>query len=554
MKTSKTSTHEKVLKLQKKIFRALRIEADLLLGTTPSSIKKYQRENDRDFKPRQKAYAALQKGELIKEIAQADVTFIADFHTFDQAQRGALRIIKEVFASSPGPWVIGLELIPSQFQDSLDKFQAGEISLTKFHEIIAYNDEWGFPWKNYALVFDWAKENQVKLIALNRPKAVFSPKEDKELHSRDQWAAGIITDLFIPFLKNDWENRPKVLVLYGELHIGTLHLPTALKKISKSTLKKELSWTSVHQNDDALFWRLAKKKIEQETDVLRLKKNVFCVFSGTPWAKLQSLISWAENGISDPTENEQDHLSLIRSYGETLAQFLGVSPPSYESLTIYTIEQVDFLDHLNRFKNITTAERKIVRFLTTSNQRFFISKTSTLYLGFFSHNGASELAGIHLLRSHSPYEIFFIKERDDFYRMILESTFGFFSSLILNPKRKCDLSIDHKRRIKALKEGEPQAFPCEKEARKLAIEFIRKPLSSKLKIENFQSHPKRRPTLIMVARYLGKFLGKKLYQDVLSEKISIERTRNIFLLPPQKSSDFFETNYRELVRLLYNPI
>src|SRR5690348_8886955 len=83
--TSTFSPHQRALKLQKKIFRSLKLEADLLLGKTPDSIIQYEKEARADFQPGG-PYENLSKVELIESVRTSDVTFIADFHAFDQSQ------------------------------------------------------------------------------------------------------------------------------------------------------------------------------------------------------------------------------------------------------------------------------------------------------------------------------------------------------------------------------------------------------------------------------------------------------------------------------------
>ncbi|NBU20345.1 hypothetical protein EBS43_02855, partial [bacterium] len=279
---------KKVLQVQKKIFYSLQTEIDFLLGKQPESISKYAKENNKDFiLSKAKSPTLITKDALLRRINEADVTFIGDYHTFDQAQRTALRMIREVITPA-SHWVIGLEMIPSQYQQELDDFQAGKLTVKEFHESIQYSQEWGFSWKNYEPIFQWAKENRIRLIALNQPKILSAhSQQSSDLKERDRWAAGIITDLF------RLENGLKMMVLYGELHIGTSHLPKQLKLISEQFLERPLQSVTIHQNHDQLYWKIAQSVPHQKPAILELNEHVFCVFSSTPWAKLQSLMSWA---------------------------------------------------------------------------------------------------------------------------------------------------------------------------------------------------------------------------------------------------------------------
>lgn len=536
------SNHQKVLKLQKRIFLSLKAEARLLLGEMPESIRRYERENRRDLYPR--SITPIPKQELIDAVRDTDVTFIADFHSFDQAQRTALRIMREAIRPDE-TWYIGLELIPSQFQSALDQFQAGKISLEEFHSIVSYQEEWGFPWSNYSPIFEWARERQIRLIALNRPRKLFYPREDFELEERDQWAAGIITDIFAYHLQKK-KPRPKMIVLYGELHVGTQHLPKQLRIVSRSFLKRALKWVTIHQNEDRLFWRLARRDQELHTEVIRIKPRVYCVFSSTPWAKLQSLVSWAEGLPQDAWEVEPDYLSIIRTYCDTLSEFLGVPPPSYEGVSACTMNQLGFLDHLQSLDSFSAEERRLIRFHIQTNQRIYIPRVGVAYLGSPSPNGAAELAAIHLLRTKTRFQGIFQRKRDEFYRLILENAFGFFGSLVINPRRKCDLPKDHLKRLESLEKNERPAFRYEEEARKIALGILRNRAYPGLEIETVLKTRKLAPAVMMAARYVGKVIGKNLHRAILEDQIPLHQVQKIFL----KSSSVegrSENHYQSLI-------
>ncbi len=536
------SGQKRVLKIQKKIFRSLQREAELLLGKTPNSIKKYELENQKDFRSTRRALQAIQKTELLNSIRSSDVTLIADFHTFEQAQKTALRLAREVVQEDE-LWYLGLELVPSQFQEILDEFQQGKISTDHFHEAISYPQEWGFPWSNYAPLFDWAKQTGVRLIALNRPKLFDSQNflED-DLHQRDLWAAGIITDLF--HSDRIKKLKPRMVILYGDLHIGNSHLPKQIKQISKSFLNRSLSTVVIHQNENSLYWKLAEEGSELATAITKLKKNTFCVFSSTPWSKLQSLVNWAEGGNAAPFNEEMDDLSLISSYGKSLAEFFKIPESNYESLSTHRIEQTGFLDTLERHPEFSREEHQLIRNLVLQNQRFYIQKLGLAFLGTSSSNGLAELAAIHLLRSRTHSEEsfthFFRRKPEYFYNHLIDGVFGFFGSLILNPKRKCDLVLDHLQRIEALRSGAPSTYKQELLARSLALDVLHShhggephllPAISGHSIKGEIDYRKVPPlALFWATRYVGQIYGKNLYSAVVSETISVEWVKKVFRL------------------------
>ncbi len=524
------SGQKRALRIQRKIFKSLQKEVEFLLGRTPASIKKYERENQQDFRNSYQSLQAIQKSDLIETIRTADVTLIADFHTFEQAQKTALRLAREAVQENE-LWYLGLELVPSHLQDFLDQFQKDKISTEEFHQAIAYSDEWGFPWSNYAPLFEWAKKTGVKMIALNRPRLFESQTYlGDDLHQRDLWAAGIITDLFYA---DDLQNRkPRMVVLYGELHVGNSHLPKRIKQISKAFLRRALSTVVIHQNENRLYWKLAEEGSEISTAITKLKKNTYCVFSSTPWTKLQSLVNWAEGGHAEHIHEEMDDLGLISNYGKIISEFFKIPNCSYETLSTHRIDQPRFLDQLECKSEWTTEEQSLIRSLVNQNQRFYLQNPGLGFLGTSSSNGLAEIAAIHLYRSreHSSPSLaqFFKRTPEYFYHHLIDGIFGFFGSLILNPKRKCDLVVDHLQRIEALQLGATPDYRQEILARSLTLDFLQ---SQRSVTERFKQQPKI-PLLALywATRYSGQIYGKSLYSAALSGKISVDWLTSTFEL------------------------
>jgi hypothetical protein len=492
-----------------------------------------------------KPFLPTTKGALVDAVKNVDVTFIADFHTYDQAQRTALLIMREVTKNSETPWMIGLELIPSQYQRDLDRFQRGEISEAVFLERISYAEEWGFPWNNYRPIFTWAREKKIRLLALNRPRVLFQKTERVELHERDQWAAGIITDMFCEQLAQGV--RPKILALYGELHVGTQHLPRQLKKISRSFLKKPLSSASIYQNEDHLYWKLARDNSKLEPEAVRIGKSNFCVFSGTPWAKLQSLVDWLEKSVPQIADESNDHLYTMQTYGQTIAQLLQVPPPNYETVNLYTIDQAEELKSiLERFEvtqKTCNSERMIREFFISHNLPIYLPQLGVAYAGTFSHNALAELAAWHMIRMHHPVGHIYNGERDDFFRVILTSTFAFLGSLILNPRRKCDFIQDHRERIAHLLHGGTAAYPDEREVREFTLKLLTHESASNAPL--FDSPD---PLVgVLAGRYLGRTLGKTLHRSLMDGAVGTPKLKTIFLpAPDTEIATTYESRYRQL--------
>lgn len=547
LSSEKAKARKRVLELQRRIYLSLQKEAKNLLGQLPHAIRKYESEFQRDF--RLKRIEISSKEALVSDIRHAEVTLVSDFHTFPQAQRTALRLLRDAYRPSEN-WMIGLEMVPSRFQPALDEFQRGRLSLEDFHRLIQYREEWGFPWQNYAPLFEWARKNGIHLLALNLPKE-FSTIRDLstgDLHQRDRWAAGLIVDQL--FLQSDL----RLIVLYGDLHLSSSHLPAQIERVGRLFLKRKPKTVVVHQNHDELYWRLAKQGREMEANVVKMRAGQYCVFSSTPWHKLQTVVNWAEGehaGVpgstpEDPDDHwddagETDYVSILETYGRILAELLEIPLPSFENLIVRTIDQAEFLEGLLENQAYPASERKLIRAQITRNRRVYIPHAHVAYLGSPTANGAAELSAAHIMHSVTRSHELRIKNENDFCRWMMESAFAFFGSLVINPRRKCDLPADHVRAIKALKKDrtlKQDERRDEIRTRQITLAVVgaeRSVLKNReLKIPELTREFKGTGSaqiLLEAARFCGRILGKRVHQALLEGALGHDMIRMRFLMP-----------------------
>lgn len=65
------------------------------------------------------------------------------------------------------PMAIGLEQIQVQYQSVLDDFVAGKISETDMLRGVDWEKRWTWPYDGYRPIFDFARKNNISLVALN---------------------------------------------------------------------------------------------------------------------------------------------------------------------------------------------------------------------------------------------------------------------------------------------------------------------------------------------------------------------------------------------------
>jgi hypothetical protein len=529
----------RLLRLQRRVHRSLEEQARALLGPEPASIARYEREFQRDFARLPDGLRAVPKSQLIERIRASEVTFVADFHSHAQSTRTALRLARE--AVRPGEeWVLGLEAVESRHQRELDRFASGAISAALLRRRLKFDESWGFPWESTVPVLEWARGAGVRLLALDRPRALAMRAGARDLEERDRWAAGLLADLFIEERRGRAQLR--ALVLFGELHVASMHLPAELERVSREFLGRKLHTLIVHQNHDRLYWRLAREGKELRTQALRLGRDAYCVFSSTPWSRLHSLVSWAEDGGRHAAElrgesggesrresdeeleldSGPDLLALFRSYGQALGELLGVPPGDYDSLTVRGVGDADFVERLPA--SVSPRDARLVRFHVLNGIPLYLPAERIAYVGAAASNAVAELAAIHLLHSTRRRPGPLLADGLEGARArALDCALGFFGSLAINPRRKCDLEADHVRRLRELARGGRERFAGEALARKLALEGLAgKPgAGTRLALA--------RPASAMAgARALGAGLAKRLQAALLAGRVGMDDAREIF--------------------------
>jgi uncharacterized iron-regulated protein len=155
---------------------------------------------------------------LLKTLATAQVIYLGETHDSQQDHQTQLEIIQALHQQNP-KLAIALEMFQRPFQPILDRYLAGELTEVELQQQSEYDQRWGFPWQLYAPILRFAKQNRLRLLALNTPTEV----------TRKVGKQGLVNlsppDLqFIPPVKEiDLSNaayRQKILQVYQQFHQG----------------------------------------------------------------------------------------------------------------------------------------------------------------------------------------------------------------------------------------------------------------------------------------------------------------------------------------------
>ncbi|MBI2027203.1 MAG: ChaN family lipoprotein [Deltaproteobacteria bacterium] len=541
---------KKFLKLQEEVLENIKKEVKTLLEKIPPSLSKYYQEYKKEFR---RIESLSNKKELIEQVLSSDIVYNGDFHTFEHAQRMALRILREIIHMKK-KIIFATEVVLIKHQDILNKFIAGKISEKDFLKKIDYDQTWGFDWKNFKPLFDFARKYKIQVLALNSAQArgQLEISKGSDIPRRDQNAAEILAQAL--------KRYPGYLiyVLFGDLHLARNHLPTKVDRLVRPNPTR----TIIYQNSETVYRKLAQMGKEHDIDVVKLAKGVYCVNNATPWVKLQSYIHWREkvdavqprfSGATFGFESEHivDYTDQILHYLKVICHFLEISPSGLEGFSVYTLDDLDFLDELR--KKLPRRHFSWIQKLVRSAKSFYVPRERLIYLSDLNINEAGENATQFLYTLLSGWNYFYLPLEFQFYSDIVRHALGFFGSKVINHKRKSEKLLDceefaHRSDLGSservlFKQTVAQAVINAKKredeylkTKKYEYPFKKYRSSGKLEMTNLklgmtgriEKSSKWRLIVVEASKILGQMLGDRLYRGVIIGQISLEDVRKIF--------------------------
>lgn len=109
--------------------------------------------------------------EIMARLHDTRVIYIGETHTRNEDHRLQLRVIRAMHRQSP-KLAIGMEMFQRPFQDVLDAYVAGEISEWEFLKKSEYFKNWGFDYRFYRDIVNFARARRLPLLALNLDKGI----------------------------------------------------------------------------------------------------------------------------------------------------------------------------------------------------------------------------------------------------------------------------------------------------------------------------------------------------------------------------------------------
>jgi hypothetical protein len=450
--TSKPKTARfELLQIQQRLWRRLQREIKATIADNPPNVEIYKEEYERDLR----RYDSISsKEDLVRACKAARVVYLGDYHTLPQAQKTLVKLLLALCGTRK-EIVLCMEMVHIKHQEHLDAYMERRLDDKGFLAAIDYEGTWGFPWQPYREIFAVARRRKLRVVGINS-----DPQEHEHDHllERDFRTAKVVATHL------DANPNALVIVFDGDLHVARDHLPFIVANYVEYELRKDApKQVIIHQNAEAVYWRLAEERREREINVVRLSDDSFCVLNASPIEKLHSYMNWVMErdalqplvesswGLIEDDEDWEDDNDLeyseqVHNLVTSVADFLEIKRDDLDSFHVFTVNDLDFLDSIGG-GDVTFNEQELsdIKRQILSNESYFIPKGDIIYLADFSVVNAAEEATHFLHHRCSGYD--WDQPRSlsvDFYFRVMTETLGFFGSKVLVPTRECWRELDCK--------------------------------------------------------------------------------------------------------------
>jgi heme-binding uptake protein ChaN (Tiki superfamily) len=464
--------------------------------------------------------------DLVIACYKADLVYLGDYHALPSSQSFAARLLREI-ASRSRHVILAVEMVHGRDQRILDRWMAGEIDDEEFKRRIRYDLEWGYDWGGFRQVFDAARDYGLKVFGIDCP-----PRNGlKYIRKRDRHAGARIADIF---RRNP---RAKVVVVIGESHLASGHLPDSVRAALASQNLERRS-VRVLQNIEEIYWQLVRAG-QEHRDVVSLGRSTYCIFNASPIAKYESYRQTINRWKSEHSDDDQIDLTpTIHNMIDTILGFLAVDkyrlslrregdcieflvdyfPEVYSQVDASTLRRVLAANDFSR-SEIAEIRKHIAR-----SGSCYIPRVNSIFIGQFSLvHGGEEAA--HFVNLALRGDVFETRRRrrsraDQFYLSVIEEALGFFGSKLIDPSRNHFFETrlyEYHRKDRAFIEANTEyTYDQFREI----IDFI---LSHKRFEKTYQQHEEVPPRLLqgihtrdprmfsVLTHELGYFLGQQIY-------------------------------------------
>lgn len=505
----------------------------------PAARSAYVRAFQKEF---ERVEAESTFDDLVIACYRADLVYIGDFHALPRSQEFATRLLSEISARSRRT-VLAMEMVHGRHQQVLDRWMEGRIGEDEFLRRIRYDLEWGYSWPAYSGIFQVARERSIPVYGIDS-----APRNGmRRIRQRDRHMASRIAGIFA--------ERPdaKVVVVVGESHLATGHLPMAVRD-ALARRGEERRAVRVFQNLEEPYWQLVSSGRGQ-VDAALLARGVHCVFNATPREKLEAWRRTIERWDQDqPGDDELDLTPTIYGMIDSILKFLGVNKyrrsvrmdGSHRAALVDAYPEIYSSVDGEEFRGMLAAQQvppseiEEVRFHMRRNGSCYVPRVNAIYIGDFSlvHGGEEAAHWVNFaLRGDMYRGPATGSSADLFYTAVLDEAIGFFGSKLIDPTRNHFFETTFYRYYRRSPEEVERETGFAYEEFRRIIDFIL--LHKKLEraygkwdeipsaiLEGIRTTDRR--LFSILTHELGYFLGQQLYDGLHAGLIGRADLRSLF--------------------------
>jgi aminopeptidase N len=108
---------------------------------------------------------------IMGQLVAKQVIYVGETHTRYEDHKLQLRVIRELFNQGK-EFAIGMEMFPHAAQPALDAFINGDLDEARFLKQSRYFEVWGYDYRLYREILNFARHNKIPVIGLNLDKSI----------------------------------------------------------------------------------------------------------------------------------------------------------------------------------------------------------------------------------------------------------------------------------------------------------------------------------------------------------------------------------------------
>ncbi len=204
--------------------------------------------------------------EIVNEIVDKKIIFIGESHTNFAHHINQLNIIKELHKKGKKV-VIGMEMFQRKFQGIVDEYIEGKLDEKTFLEKSEYFTRWKFNYNLYKPILDYAKENSIRVIALNLDKEIIKKVTKSGFYALSDKEKELLPKS-IDFTNQTYKNSLKTF-FSSSAHLNASHKNGAKNINTDFVYQSQIIWDETMAESISIY-------LEENEDI-----DSFVVLAGT---------------------------------------------------------------------------------------------------------------------------------------------------------------------------------------------------------------------------------------------------------------------------------